>query len=134
MHFTPLPPRDPAALSAAQFERLARVFALAHAVGDALGSEATDPAHLILADAADPASCAAFFPKEFTLEALPATRSAEFLKHSTKLADLAAALPEREPAWFAFRESSTSEWICALWETKAEFGANLLLRAHRVET
>lgn len=134
MHFTPLPPRDEAVLSSAQFERLARVFALAHAVGDALGSEATDPAHLILADAADPASCAVYFPKEFTLEALPATRSADFLKRSSTLAALAAALPEHEPVWFAFRENSTSEWICALWETKADFGANLLLRAHRVET
>jgi hypothetical protein len=132
MHFTPLPARDTTALSAAQFERLARVFALAHAVGDALGSEATDPAHLILVDAADPASCAVFFPKEFSFEVLPATRSADFLKHSATLADLAAALPE--PTWFAFRESSTSEWICILWETKAEFGANLLLRGRRVET
>lgn len=134
MHFTPLPSRDPAALSAAQFERLARVFTLAHAVGDAVGSEVSDPAHLILVDAADPTSCAAYFPKEFTFEILPAARSAEFLKRSATLADLAAALPEREPAWFAFRESSVSEWICALWQTKAEFGANLLLRAHRVET
>lgn len=134
MHFTPLPPRNDAALSSAQFERLARVFRLAHAVGDALGSEATDPAHLILVDAADPASCAVYFPKEFSLEVLSATRSAELLKRSARLADLAAALPEHEPTWFAYRESSVSEWICVLWETKAQFGANLLLRAHRVET
>jgi hypothetical protein len=134
MHFTPLPPPDDAAISSAQFEHLTRLFTLAHGVGDALGSEATDPAQLLLVDAVDLAACARYFPKEFIFEPLPATRREALARSASRLGDLVAALPDREAAWGVFHESDVSAWVCIFWDTKEKFGANLLLRAHRVET
>lgn len=117
-----------------QFDTINRLFLLTFQVGDRLGAESSDPAQLLLTSQSSLDECRAYFPAEYTLEALEAEHWKEHLAEAPALAEMVCLLDSSPLTVGIYRQDEVSWWVCAFWDAQAQLGTNLLFRAHRVET
>ncbi|OYT73233.1 MAG: hypothetical protein CFK52_02415 [Chloracidobacterium sp. CP2_5A] len=117
-----------------QFDAINRLFQLTFLVGDRLGAESSDPAQILLTERVSLNDCQALFPADYTLEALDDERWAECLSDAPALADMLRELDGCAMTRGIYRQDEVSWWVCAFWGASERLGANVLFRAHCVQT
>lgn len=117
-----------------QFDLSNQLFAAVYNVADSFGSEASEPAQLILTARRSLATCKAYFPKNFKAEPLTEEEFRTAARDADTANTLLDVLPDAEKSFGIFREDDVSWWLCVFWRSSDKIGSNVFFRAHRVET
>lgn len=117
-----------------QFDLINQLFAAVYNVADSLGSEASEPAQLLLTSRKNLESCKAFFPANYKAEALTQEQFVAASRDADSINAVLAMIPEATKTFGVFREDNSSFWLCVFWDSGAQIGSNAFFRAHRVET
>lgn len=117
-----------------QFDLNNQLFGAVYNVADSLGSEASEPAQVLLTSRKNLTSCKAFFPANFKAEALTEEQFTSASRDADSVTALLGAIPDAAKTFGVFREDNSSSWLCVFWDSTAQIGSNAFFRAHRVET
>ncbi len=117
-----------------QFDLTNQLFGAVYNVADALGSEASEVAQLVLTSRKNLKACKAYFPSSFKAESLTEDQFTAASRDADSAKALLETIPDASKEFGVFREDNNSSWFCVFWNSTAQIGSNAFFRAHRVET